>query len=209
MFVKACVAGAVALAFSSDPQALGTTTALVAPNPYIEMIRCDQATGTGFKLADGTWVSANHVTENANCKVDGIPIIVTGHDERTDYSTFTVPGDRRVGGLTPDCSGFKDKGWYWGVGHARGLPTLTAVPVLYSRFMNEARHSRDWAILIYNRFIPGQSGGVVLNQQGEVTGIVNAFAIFFPASFSIALKDTPLCHAPAPASPGASSDQAG
>jgi hypothetical protein len=194
MFAKSLLAGALALVLNSEPQALGTTTAQVAPNPYIEMIECDRATGTGFKLADGTWVSASHVTENANCKVDGVPIIVTGYDERTDYSTFTVPGDRRVGGMTPDCSGFKDKTWYWGVGHARGLPTLTAVPVLYSRFMNEARHSRDWAILIYNRFIPGQSGGAVLNNAGEVTGIVNAFAIFFPASFSIALQDTPICR---------------
>jgi hypothetical protein len=208
MFVKACVAGVVALAFSSDPQALGTTTAQVAPNPYIEMIRCDRATGTGFKLVDGTWVSANHVTENANCKVDGIPIIVTGYDERTDYSTFTVPGDRRVGGLTPDCSGYRDKTWYHGTGHARGLETLTSTPVLFSNFM-QGNHSRNWAVLIYNRFIPGLSGGPVLNNAGEVTGIVNAFAIFFPASFSIALKDTPLCHASAPASPGASSAQAG
>lgn len=193
MFLKACVAGALALVLSTEPQALGTTTAYVAPNPYIEKISCDEATGTGFKLADGTWVSASHVTENSNCKIDGIPIIVTGFDEQRDYSTFIVPGDRRVGGLVPDCGGYQDGQWYYGQGHARGLPVLTSVAVMFSRFVQPENH-RSWATLIYSRFIPGQSGGAVFNQRGEVTGIVNAFAIFFPASFSIQLKDTTLCQ---------------
>lgn len=193
MFVKACVAGALALVLSnSEPQALGTTTAITF-NHYIEKLSCDGGSGTGFKLADGRWVSANHVTSLGNCKLDGLPITVTGFDERQDWSTFTVPGDRRVGGLEADCSGYKDGQWVHGQGHARGLPVVTNVPVLFSRFM-QSDNPRDWAVLIYNRFIPGMSGGPVLNNQGQPAGIVNAYAIFFPGSFSIALKDTPICH---------------
>jgi hypothetical protein len=188
-------AGAMALALLSSPastQQLGATISFVF-NPYIEKVSCDGGTGTGFKLADGRWVSANHVTELGGCEVDGLPIIVTGFDDRTDWSTFIVPGDNRRGGLTPDCSGYQDRTWYHGQGHARGLPIVTSTPVLFSSFM-QGNSARDWATLIYNRFIPGMSGGAVLGSDGRVVGIVNAYNLFFPASASIALKDTPICQ---------------
>ena len=189
-----CLLGAVmALVLSPpEPQALGTTTALTF-NPYIEKLSCSGGSGTGFKLDSGTWVSASHVTSLGGCSVDGIPIIVTSFDDRKDYSTFVVPGDDRNGGLRADCSGYRDRQWVHGQGHAKGRPIITSVPVLFSRFM-QGNNPREWAVLIYNRFIPGMSGGPVLSGAGGVVGIVNAYAIFFPGSFSIQLKDTSICQ---------------
>lgn len=193
MIGKLALASVLSLALTPQPQA--STTLAFTSKPYIERIDCDTSRGTGFKLADGRWVSAHHVTKDTGCKVDGIPITVTRFDERQDWSVFTVPGDRRRGGLTPDCSGYKDRQWVHGTGHAKGLDIVTSVPVMFSHFMQGA-HPRDWSVLVYNRFIPGQSGGPVLNQSGQPVGIVNAFTIFFPASLSLELKRTPICSAP-------------
>lgn len=191
MIVKSLLAGALSLVLS--PSLEYTDAASFVADPYIEKISCGDGTGTGFKLSTGQWVSAHHVTSNGDCRVDGKPIQVLYYDEQKDYSIFAVPGDRRRGGLKADCSGFRHGEWYHGQGHARGLPVVTSVPVMFSRVM-QSRHPREWALLIYNRFIPGQSGGAVKSNSGQVAGIVNAYAIYFPGSFSIALKDTKICQ---------------
>lgn len=191
MKLKACLAGVLALALSPSSQAL-TTTSFVT-NPYIEKISCDEGSGTGFKLSTGQWVSVFHVTKLTNCKVDGIPIFVTHSDPLGDFSTFIVPGDKRRGGIKPDCSGFRDKEWYFGTGHGGGLPILTSVPVMFAQVLNDFTHPRGWKVLAYNRYIKGQSGGPALNVRGEATGTVNALGLFMPISFSRALQDTIIC----------------
>lgn len=191
MIAKSLFAGALALVLSPSPQ--DYSSAFVT-NPYIEKITCGAASGTGFKLSTGEWVSAHHVTSRGGCTVDGKPIAITHFNETKDYSIFTVPGDKRRGGIKADCSGFQHGEWYHGQGHARGLPVITSVPAFYSRY-TQVDNPRGWALLLFNRFIPGQSGGVAMNNRGEATGVVNAFAIFFPGSFSIALKDTKICSA--------------
>jgi hypothetical protein len=195
MTAKVCIAGALALVLlpcQALAQTLGTTTSFVV-NPYIEKLSCDGGSGTGFKLDTGQWISVNHVTSLGNCRVNGLKIVVTYDDFIGDFSTFTIPGDRRVGGLKADCGGYQNGQWYYGTGHARGLPILTSVPVLYAKAMNLKLTPRGWAILIYNRFIPGESGGPVLNTSGRVTGTVNAYSPEWPISFSRQLRDTIIC----------------
>jgi hypothetical protein len=187
------LAGVMALAQPLEAEPFNTTISFVA-NPYIEKISCDGGSGTGFKLDTGTWVSVAHVTKLGGCAVDGIPIFITHTDELGDFSTFIVPGDSRRGGIKADCSGYRAGQWYHGTGHARGLPVLTSVPVLYTPLLNAKPHDRGWAILAYNRYIPGQSGGPSLNDRGEAVGTVNAYGLWFPMSFSRPLKDTIICQ---------------
>lgn len=190
MIVKACVAGVLALAFGPV-----TPVSTFVENPYIEKISCAEGSGTGFKIAGGRWISVAHVASLTACKVDGLPIKVTYLDGMGDFAMFEVPGDHRKGGLKVDCSGFHDREWYHGQGHAGGWPVIESVPIMYSQLVTDgADEEHGWAILIYNRVIPGQSGGPVLNNRGEVTGTVNALGIYQVISFSKPLRDTPACQ---------------
>ena len=192
MIAKACLAGALALVPITSQAQLPPPTFVT--NPYIERVDCLEGRGSAFKLDTGQWVSVNHVTRLTGCTIDGLPIKVTYADPVGDFSTFELPGDNRRGGLHADCSGYHDKQWVHATGHARGLPILQSLPVMYSRLVQYAGINRGWSVLIYNAVIPGQSGGPVLNQRGEVVGTVNAYNPFYPVSFSRALKDTILCQ---------------
>jgi hypothetical protein len=192
MIGKACLAGALALVLNPVEQAQLPAPTFIA-NDYIERISCAEGSGTGFKLASGQWVSVWHVVKLTGCQIDGLPILVLEHDERGDFAIFTIPGDNRRGGFEVDCAGFKDRQWYHAQGHALGLPVIRSIPIMAAHVLSHLGENRGWAVLAYNNVIPGQSGGPVVNQDGEATGTVNAYHLIWPISYSRALKDTSLC----------------
>lgn len=189
MIVKPVLAGALALALSSHGIDFGPTT--FVSHPYVEKLSCQRGSGTAFKISDGRWISVNHVTEIGGCLLDGKPITVTHADSYGDFSVFTVDDNRR-GGIEVNCNGFNDRQWYFGVGHGMGytIPQAKAVrySILYTLFGSDR-----WGIFEANRFVPGMSGGPVLDQTGRVVGTVNAYGTTARISFSRPLSRTILC----------------
>ena len=190
MIVKSLLVGALSLATSPIID-FGPTT--FVQHPYVEKLTCLRGSGTGFKISDGRWVSVDHVTRIGGCSMDGKPITVTHSDPEGDFSTFTVEDDR-VGGIEVNCGGFQDGQWYHGIGHGKGYEVPQAKAVRYNAFFTFIGSTR-WGIFEANRFVPGMSGGVVLDQTGRAVGTVNAFGILERISFSRSLQRTIVCGA--------------
>lgn len=191
MIVKLALAGALALAPSPgglSREDFGPVT--LAANPYIAQVVCEGGRGTAFKIETGQWVTVQHVSANGGCTINGRRIYVTHADEDGDFAILDI-GDPTTGGLRVNCGGFKDGEWYYGVGY--GHNTLQSKAVRYSFWHTVLGGGKLFSVLDSNRFVPGMSGGPVLNSAGEVVGTVNAFGIEKRISFSRELRRTKLC----------------
>lgn len=159
--------------------------------PQVKRVDCIEGRGTAFRLDGKHWASVAHVTSLHGCQIDGLPIAITEQDGDRDFSRIDV-GGRKVAGLKVDCHGFIPGEWYWAVGFALGRDFQTAIAV-YATYAKTADGKR---VLIgeYN-FIPGMSGGPVMDAQGNVVGTVNAFIRGTPISLSREMRNTSVCGA--------------
>lgn len=180
--MKLALGGALALALSAP----------VSPAeppyhyPQIKQVICDGAKGTAFRLGSLV-VTAAHVTSRRVCRIEGREI--AAEDEfGLDFATLSgLPIGK---GMKINCEGFVPGRWYHAVGYAGGNPWQMTVTVLatWEKADNGVR-----ILLGYPTFIPGMSGGPVMNGAGEVVGIVNSYWRGQPYSGSRELKDTSLC----------------
>jgi hypothetical protein len=155
--------------------------------PQILRVQCAGGSGTAFKTERG-WVSAAHVTSLFGCEIGGVPIGATP-EGTLDFSRLDYAG--KGSGFKVNCEGMKAGTYVFAAGYAGGFTwqTMTRHLVTYKSTDDGLR-----LVLGGPTFIPGMSGGPVLNAAGEVVGIVNAYSKMFPVSFSRELKDTSLCR---------------
>lgn len=158
--------------------------------PLVKKVRCTEGSGTAFRVGPTRLLSVAHVTRGTNCLIDNAPITVIEQDNAHDFAIIEA-GPPKLGALKINCGGFHTSEWYWSDGYAWGLPYQTAVAVFTSAF-----HDETGKRILYGKhaFIPGMSGGPVMNAEGEVVGLVNAYHPIFGLSFSRDLKDTSLCQ---------------
>jgi hypothetical protein len=184
MPVKALV-GAVALALSAPaPLVTGPSEYY----PQVKQVICDDSKGSAVLVEGGKYVTAAHVTDGVNCKIDGMPITATP-EPGLDFATIPAPASKQRG-FRINCEGFKAGQWVHVVGYAKGWPWQT-MQLLLATYKKDTDGKR--VIFGFPTFIPGQSGGLVA-QDGAITGIVNSYIPGMPFSFSRELKDTSLCR---------------
>ena len=154
--------------------------------PQVKQVRCAGGSGTAFKTERG-WVSAAHVTSLFGCEIDGVPIGAEPEGS-LDFSRLDYAG--KGSGFKINCEGFKPGTYTFAIGYAGGYTWQTM-----TRHLATYKDTDDGFKLLLGAptVIPGMSGGPILNEAGEVVGMVNMYSKMFPVSFSRALKDTSLC----------------
>lgn len=145
------------------------------PNAVVR-IGCAFASGTAFHIGDGKYVTAFHVVKNC---LDTFPGAVI--DKEKDFATFH-------GAVLPEkisfsCSSYRVGDMYVAVGYAEGGFYQAREPAV------AVDYKIDGYQAFIGSFVPGMSGGPVLNKDGKAVGIVN---MRWPAR-SLSLDDTYLC----------------
>lgn len=189
MFVKPLLAAALLLA--PIPAAEEQSPIVFMDYPLVHRVDCAEGSGTAFRVGANHWLSVAHVTRLHACEIGGQPIAVTEQDSTNDFSRLDTPNGV-PNGFRVNCGGYVPGHWYWAIGYAKGLPFQTAI-VVYATFAKWADGRR---ILVGPyAFIPGMSGGPVLDITGAVVGTVNAYIPGTGISISRELKDTSVCGA--------------
>lgn len=155
----------------------------------IVKLACDRRVGSGFQTNNSQMFSADHVTIDAKCSVVRkslrnnlyISTRVTNHSAELDFSELRVLGRTNVNHLEFTCDPMVEGETYWMAGYPAG-GNLKVEPVRATgKFTHGQPKDNPGLTIPYLRIvegnaIPGMSGGPVLNKDGQVIAIINAYA---------------------------------
>ncbi|MDA7951809.1 MAG: trypsin-like peptidase domain-containing protein [Pirellulaceae bacterium] len=154
--------------------------------------------GAGFIVdSDGYILTNNHVIDKMQ-KVyvtlsDGetIPAKVVGRDELTDLAVLKIPGEGYVAAEWGNSEELELGSLVWALGSPFGLSKSITFGIV------SGKHRGDFAGSVYQDFLqtdaavnPGNSGGPLVNERGEVIGVNTAIVgdTYQGVSFSVPSK---------------------
>ena len=190
--LKALALVALAIPLASAVPPPQAPAELVAVNfPLVHQVMCDRSRGTAFRVGPNEFMTVAHVAANYGCTINGAPFTIRTINWKLDAAEIDLP-IRKLGAIEVSCDGFIPGKWYYAVGYAYGLPYQSMIAVY------AVKNPHNSGMQIFKgrgTFIPGMSGGPVLDDQGRAVGTVNAYNADYGLSFSRAFKDTIVCQA--------------
>lgn len=191
LFFRAFVAASSLLMPAQIAPANVSPMTVISPEAIVRVIcyaKDGTYSGTAFRVGpDGQLLSVNHVTSSGECYIGGKPIGKVWKSPTADFSM--VDGDEGPY-LQVDCGGFVKGRTYIAMGYARGESDVQLDLVALGQ-----NDTNGQALLIsLVPVIPGMSGGPIVSADtGKVVGVVNAENFEEGVSWSVALRDTPIC----------------
>lgn len=146
-------------------------------DPAIRPVQCGQDHGTVFATEDGDFITAAHVARGGNCRLNAShPIRVMNYYDRADYARGRAGSFD--GSLRVSCEPIIAGEQYIMVGYPAG--TDQAIHV-FGRATGDSHDIDQPGVRIDGLVsirgggvVRGMSGGPVLNQNGDVVGIISA-----------------------------------
>lgn len=154
----------------------------------VPLVICGNSSGSAFRIGPNLMLSVKHVTRLNGCMIDGQPQHLIYSSPKADFSMLR--DQRAARWIKVDCRGFVAGRHYFAIGHARGLDQLTTVELI-------ATGAYDDGMAVLAGIMtaqPGQSGGPIIDAEThQVVGTVNAANWEEGTTFSVELKQTPVC----------------
>jgi hypothetical protein len=173
--------------------AMLSSAPLPPDDPYdaIKLVRCGRSFGTAFQVSADRMITAQHVTVNGPCSIDGAPVRTVKEDARLDVALI----ERRGSAVLRVSCGRPRKGHkYRGIGYAGGVYRMDSNLVGTGRYFLNPFQPSMWGMSGFRgNAIPGMSGGPILNKAGDVVALINAGNASVNSTIGRAMADTELC----------------
>ena len=198
--LAALAAPARGFAPARDLSPNGTVTSDLVP-----MLECEGNTaedlgglGTGTRIDATHVLTAGHVASIGNCRINGEPILLVFKSVKLDVAIFkTLP---HPGAWPALCEPLHFGEAYTAYGYALGGPLHREVVLgTIHRGTTAAADPGfgDTGLFVGSeKFIPGMSGGPIVNSRGQLVGVIVGYENLSNISLGRMLADTPLCGAP-------------
>jgi hypothetical protein len=145
--------------------------------------------GSAFRVGNGLLLSVNHVTSSGQCLIDGKAIDIKYKAPKADFSM--LKGSEGPF-LKVDCGGFVKGRKYLAIGYGRGRNEISVIELAGTGQYDDNGEAVLSGLLAV---IPGMSGGPIISEDtGEVVGTVNAENFEEGLSWSVEIKQTPVCR---------------
>lgn len=148
-------------------------------DPAIRPVECGDEHGTAFATDDNRFATAAHVAREGNCQLGPAqPLRVMDYDDRRDYArgrTATFGGNLRV-----SCEPIVAGQQYILVGYPAGSNEerrVFARATGQTHDINQGNLRMNGLVSLRGVAVRGMSGGPVLNQSGEVVGIISSVSM--------------------------------